>query len=173
MTNEPSPRPWRIGENSLGWKSCIEDANGKQIASCWGGDGVNCTEPAQSDAALIVDAVNERDRLSAQLAATVSEALAIRAERDRLRAELADKAQNYEDVIAYHQRTEESLRDIVRRLVPLAETTVENIRALGTARFPFEEQIKSDRLRGDINREVAKADHLLREASAAIGEGAR
>ena len=62
-TNEPSPRPWRIGENSLGWKSCIEDADGKQIASCWGGDGVNCTEPAQSDAALIVEAVNERDRL--------------------------------------------------------------------------------------------------------------
>ena len=58
MTNEPSPRPWRVVENSLGWKSCIEDADGKQIASCWGGDGVNCTEPAQSDAALIVDAVN-------------------------------------------------------------------------------------------------------------------
>lgn len=63
MTAEPSPRPWRVEENSLGWKSCIEDADGKQIASCWGGDGVNCTEPAQSDAALIVDAVNERDRL--------------------------------------------------------------------------------------------------------------
>lgn len=63
MNTEPSPRPWRVGENSLGWKSCIEDADGKQIASCWGGDGVNCTEPAQSDAALIVDAVNERDRL--------------------------------------------------------------------------------------------------------------
>lgn len=123
-STEPSPRPWRIGENSLGWKSCIEDADGKQIASCWGDDGVNCTEPAQSDAALIVDAVNERDRL----------------------------------------------RDIVRRLLPLAETTVENIRALGTSRFPFLEQIKSDRLRGDINREVANADHLLREASAAIGE---
>ena len=63
MTNEPSPRPWRVVENSLGWKSCIEDADGKQIASCWGGDGANCTEPAQADAALIVDAVNERDRL--------------------------------------------------------------------------------------------------------------
>jgi hypothetical protein len=62
------------------------------------------------------------------------------------------------------------LRDIVRRLLPLAETTVENIRALGTARFPFLEHIKSDRLRGDINREVAKAEHLLREARAAIGE---
>ena len=62
------------------------------------------------------------------------------------------------------------LRDIVRRLIPLAETTVENIRALGTARFPFLEQIKSDRLRGDINREVANADHLLREARAALAE---
>jgi len=65
------------------------------------------------------------------------------------------------------------LRDIVRRLLPLAETTVENIRALGAARFPFEEHIKSDRLRADINREVSNADYLLREARAAIGEDAR
>lgn len=62
------------------------------------------------------------------------------------------------------------LRDIVRRLLPLAETAVENLRALGTSRFPFLEHIKSDRLRGDINREVSNADHLLREARAAIGE---
>ena len=64
------------------------------------------------------------------------------------------------------------LRDLVRRLLPLAETTVENIRALGMARFPFVEQIKSDRLRGDINREVSNADRLLREARAAIVEDA-
>lgn len=64
----------------------------------------------------------------------------------------------------------DSLRDLVRRMLPLAETTVENIRSLGTARFPFLEQIKSDRLRGDINREVVNAEHLLREARAAIGE---
>lgn len=125
MTNEASPRPWRVEENVVGWSSFIVDANGDGVAACW--------RPAldekerqynEANAALIVDAVNERDRL----------------------------------------------RDLVRRLLPLAETTAENIRALGTARFPFEEQVKSDRLRGDINREVANADHLLREARSAIGE---
>lgn len=135
MTNESSPRPWRVELMFNG----VADARGEKVAA----------NIRASDAALIVDAVNERDRL---------------------RDELADKARNYEDVIACHQRTEESLRDIVRRLLPLAETTVENIRALGTARFPFLEQIKSDRLRGDINREVSNADHLLREARDAIGE---
>jgi hypothetical protein len=58
MTNEPSPRPWRLEENSLGWKTCIVDANGNDVASCWGGEGINAAEPAQADAALIVDAVN-------------------------------------------------------------------------------------------------------------------
>ena len=115
MTNEPSPRPWRVekaADECRFW--IVRKPDGVSIGMTW----------READAALIVDAVNERDRL----------------------------------------------RDIVRRLLPIAETTVENIRALGTARFPFLEQIKSDRLRGDINREVANADHLLREASAAIGE---
>lgn len=60
---EPSPRPWRVEENCLGWKTCIVDANGNDVASCWGGEGINSAEPAQADAALIVDAANERDRL--------------------------------------------------------------------------------------------------------------
>ena len=114
MTAEPSPRPWRC-ECGPTVNSVIA-ANGAVVVPHTG---------YAANAALIVDAVNERDRL----------------------------------------------RDIVRRLLPLAETTVENIRALGTARFPFLEQIKSDRLRGDINREVANAEHLLRVARAAIGEG--
>lgn len=40
---------------------------------------------------------------------------------DRLRAELADKARNYEDVIACHQRTEEHLRDLIKRLITVRE----------------------------------------------------
>jgi hypothetical protein len=118
---EPSPRPWRIESDNLTLRPqvCfIIDANGAKVSGGF-------FSPA--DAALIVAAVNERDRL----------------------------------------------RDIVRRLVPLAETTVENIRALGAARFPFEEHIKSDRLLADINREVSNADYLLREARAAIGEDAK
>ncbi len=60
---EHSPTPWRVAMNSLGWATRIADSNGHQIASCWGGWGDTVTEPAQSDAALIVEAVNERDRL--------------------------------------------------------------------------------------------------------------
>ncbi len=58
-----SPTPWRVAMNSLGWATRIADSNGHQIASCWGGGGDTVTEPAQSDAAYIVEAVNERDRL--------------------------------------------------------------------------------------------------------------
>ena len=121
MTNEPSPRPWRVVTYEEDGDQCdIYDANGTPVCTM----GYIADQP-EADAALIVDAVNERERL----------------------------------------------RDLVRRLLPLAETTVENIRALGTARFPFMEQTKSDRLRGDINREVENADYLLREARAALGEG--
>lgn len=185
-TTHASPRPWRVDDSAaherFGRKFVrIRDANGQSITV--EGKGRLFAE----DAALIVDAVNNYSPIpkTELLMDAVNENIALRDERDRLRAELdalktsynelhselADKTRNYEDVIAFHRRTEESLRDIVRRLLPLAETTLENIRALGTARFPFLEQIKSDRLRGDINREVANADYLLREARAAIGEG--
>lgn len=56
MTAESSPRPWRIAESLSGAMSHIRDANGKHVASCFG-------MPMEVDAALIVDAVNERDRL--------------------------------------------------------------------------------------------------------------
>lgn len=60
MTNEPSPRPWRVAESVCGWQNCIEDANGNDIGSCWyNRDRLR----AEADAALIVAAVNERDRL--------------------------------------------------------------------------------------------------------------
>lgn len=49
MTNEPSPRPWHTANFING----IEDANNGKVAANIRG----------SDAALIVDAVNERDRL--------------------------------------------------------------------------------------------------------------
>lgn len=113
MSTEANPRPWRVKRSPIGSNTWIVS-----------GETFVASASRHADAALIVDAVNEQDRL----------------------------------------------RDIVRRMLPLAETTVENIRALGTARFPFMEQIKSDRLRGDINREVANADYLLRVARDAIGE---
>ena len=54
MTNEPSPRPWRAeqpGDECRFWT--IRDQDGVSVCTAW----------RESDAALIVDAVNERDRL--------------------------------------------------------------------------------------------------------------
>jgi hypothetical protein len=60
MNDEASPRPWRVEESVCGWQNCIEDANGNDIGSCWyNRDRLR----AEADAALIVDAVNERDHL--------------------------------------------------------------------------------------------------------------
>jgi hypothetical protein len=56
-TNEPSPRPWRVAD----YAQCpgiadVFDASGSQ-------SGLVAGELKPADAALIVDAVNERDRL--------------------------------------------------------------------------------------------------------------
>lgn len=120
MTNEPSPRPWRVESDNLTLRPpvCfVVDANGAKVT---GGFFL------EADAALIVAAVNERDRL---------------------RAELADKTRNYEDVIAFHTRTEEHLRDLVKRLAEFVNDTV--------CFTPSDKE---------------GAQSLLREARAAIGE---
>lgn len=91
MTNDTSPRPWHIGESICGTMSCIYDANGEHIASCFG-------MPTEADAALIVDAVNGIDatkKLSIQLYDPIRRA---EAERDRLRdivKRMADYAETY------------------------------------------------------------------------------
>ena len=127
-TNEPSPRPWRVNSVTGGH---ISDANGDPVCFCIGS---NCGERA----ALIVVAVNERDRL---------------------RAELTDKARNYEDVIAHHQRTEESLRDIVRRLADVTHSL------LGNYEYRFRDDSNSMEW-------VKNVSELIRDARAAIGEDA-
>lgn len=50
MTNEPSPRPWRLEPNA---RRIFVDANGRYVGSCFVGEA----------SALVVEAVNERDRL--------------------------------------------------------------------------------------------------------------
>ena len=47
--------------------------------------------------------------------------LAQKTEIDRLRDELSDKTRNYEDVISHHQRTEEYLRGLIKRLITVRE----------------------------------------------------
>lgn len=48
---EPSPRPWRVEPNA---RRIFVDANGRYVGSCFVG----------AASALVVDAVNDRDRLS-------------------------------------------------------------------------------------------------------------
>lgn len=66
MNAEPSPRPWRAEQNVVGWTSFIVDANGDGVAACWRtarGDDEKERQYNEANAALIVAAVNERDRL--------------------------------------------------------------------------------------------------------------
>ena len=53
MSDEPSPRPWRVDRID------ISDANGEPVTPLY------FNEQDEANAALIVDAVNERDRLAA------------------------------------------------------------------------------------------------------------
>ena len=57
MTNEPSPRPWRMESDNLTLRPPVCFILGANGAKITGGFF------SPSDAALIVDAVNERDRL--------------------------------------------------------------------------------------------------------------
>ena len=78
MTAEPSPRPWRVSESLSGTMSCILDANGEHIASCFG-------MPTEADAALIVAAVNLHKWIVAQNRLNAGKVVELIEERDRLR----------------------------------------------------------------------------------------
>ena len=90
------PTPWTFEAEDECEDTPIRAANGEYVlvrdSGAYPPDLETCRE--------IVDAVNERDRL---------------------RDELTSKVQNYEDVIAYHQRTEEYLRGLVKRLITVRE----------------------------------------------------
>ena len=59
MTNEPSPRPWRVETNRFGQHYIVcESGLVDRVRDYIAGPIQN-----EADAALIVDAVNERDRL--------------------------------------------------------------------------------------------------------------
>lgn len=149
--SEPSPRPWCIDYTP---DDCvnIRNADGDIVARV----------DSDANAALIVDAVNLHDVTRDdrhKLQEANEELFVLRAERDRIRDELADRTRNYEDVIACHQRTEESLRDIVRRLTEYAD-------AVAGYRHCTIEVLSSEHPAWTFDGEA-----LLREARAAIGEG--
>ena len=174
MSNETSPRPWRVEENVVGWTSFIVDANGDGVAACWRtarGDDEKERQYNEANAALIVDAVNERAKFEEArmefpdfrpVIIAAGQRDAAIAERDRLRDELACKTRNYEDVIAHHQRTEECLRDIVRRMM-------EKLAVLNAGYRLMLSEGPEDAEMADL---CTRTEALVREARAALGEGA-
>ncbi len=85
MSDEASPRPWHVEESIGGWKSCVADANGNFVASCWGRGPTEQQEKAESIAALIMDAVNNEDSWRRGYIKARTERNAFLLERDRLR----------------------------------------------------------------------------------------
>jgi len=84
MSDEASPRPWSVHYGAEIW-----DANGNMVYNL---NGFNRGRKDKKNAALIVEAVNERDLIATRLEAfdkRLEEAVAIHdelcAERDRLR----------------------------------------------------------------------------------------
>ena len=83
---EPSPRPWRVIRALEDEPARVIDSNDEYVA----------IELTDADALLIVDAVNERDRLRDQLAAAI-------AERDRLRDIVRRMADLSESLLANYE----------------------------------------------------------------------
>ena len=65
MNTEPSPRPWRVHDFYNDGYPVLRDTNERQVATL---DG-ETPDLNEANAALIVDAVNERDRLLAAMKA--------------------------------------------------------------------------------------------------------
>ena len=84
--SEPSPRPWRVEGDQ------IVDANGFAVTPIDGGARVSA-----ADAALIVDAVNERDRLCGIVLALCDE---VEAMDDSDAVVLTDRAARIQNLIA-------------------------------------------------------------------------
>ena len=82
-------------------------------------------------------------------------------ENNRLRDELACKTRNYEDVIACHQRTEEHLRDLIKRLITVRQ-------------FVFwRKDEKTGMTYETCLMDKEEARRTVEEAKAAIGEDAK
>lgn len=147
-TNEPSPRPWRVAD----YAQCpgladIFDASGSP-------SGLVAGELKPADAALIVDAVNERDSLRDQLAAALR--LADECSRDAA-AVHAGRASAVEEAQSEANRRADRLADIVRRMADVTHSL------LGNYEYRFRDDSNSMEW-------VKNVRELIREARAAIGE---
>ena len=146
MTNEPSPRPWRAEQNVVGWTSFIVDANGDGVAACWRtarGDDEKERQYNEANAALIVDAVNERAKFEE-----------VHMKFPDLRPVIIAAGQR-DAAVAERDR----LRDLVRRFADLSESLLANYE------YRYREDVNSMAF-------VENTRGFLREARAAIGEDA-
>ncbi len=114
MTNEPSPRPWRVDESIGGWKTCVSDANGNPVASCWGGGPTEQQEKAESVAALIVDAVNNADSWRDAYIKARTERNAFLLERDRLRDIVRRMAEFVNDTACFTPSDKDDAQSLLR-----------------------------------------------------------
>lgn len=171
MSTEPSPRPWRVETNRFGQHYVVcESGSGDRVRDYIAGPIQN-----ESDAALIVDAVNERDSLVENLktananrdresAVWASLATELKAERDRA-VKFAEAAPHpgsapwKEMQAVYAER--DRLRDLVRRLLAIAEPAVSELKEIDAAVLS---------VGGASVLPVAEKEAIIREARAAIGE---
>lgn len=154
MTTEPSPRPWRIGESASGTMSCIHDANGEHIASCFG-------IPTEADAALIVAAVNYyKPDLHCDWRELAPEEAAAHCREVAARLGDTPCARDHLKLAAWIDERDR-LRDIVKRLLVVRENVF--WRKDEKTGLLFESRM--------IDEEFAR--NTIEEARAAIGEGSR
>ena len=121
MSNEPSPRPWQVRYGDM-----VADATGARVAACW----------RPENAALIVDAVNNIDRLRDELDVERSQHCtdieqaeyhaehhrkSLEAERDRLRDALDEIRHRASVALGCPMREEEAVALLVHNLLGIKE----------------------------------------------------
>ena len=141
-----SQRPWRVVAYGDSLQCDIYDANGTPVCTMG-----HFSENPQSDAALIVDAVN---------------ALELRRKQDE------ETAANIKRVVQLWQDCEnerDRLRDIVRRSLPFIEGAIDGVSTIlgGAEMLQAAGEAPPKDLLEDF---IADGRRVLREARAAIGE---
>ena len=146
MMNEASPRPWRVETNRFGQHYVVcESGSGDRVRDYIAGPIKN-----ESDARLIVDAVNERDRLKEDIESWRRGYIKARTERNACLLGC------------------ERLRDIVQRMARVAQDALYFAEAISGIIPDNPERAKA---RSEMEAFVADGRRVLAEARAAIGEG--
>jgi len=145
--NEHSPLPWRVIRAYDDEPARIIDADDDEVA----------VELIDADAALIVEAVNERDRLREERDAALAHA--DECERDAA-AERAERARAVEEAQREANQRADRLADLVRRMCLVVKDANEFATSMASM-FPELED----------RRAWHEMESILREAREALAEG--